>query len=292
MTVTKVLRNLITSGTFLHLPSVYDPLSARQVQQAGFEATYVGGYVSGAIKTISEPLLTLTEQVNIASEVAKSVSIPVLADAGAGFGEPLHAMRTVREFVKAGIAGIHIEDQLFPKRAHYHKYQVHAIPEQDFTTKIEFSCKARDEVDPNFLIIARTDTCREMGLKEASQRINAAGEVGADMGLIFPRTNEETEEAPKVCNIPLVYVQSRGNRDGRPLFSRQQLEAFGYAMCIDAQVVIAASFVAQRDMLKELRETGDYKALTPQQMVIARQEIEDIIDLNTHYEIEAATVET
>ena len=75
MTVTKVLRNLIASGTFLHLPSVYDPLSARQVQQAGFEATYVGGYVSGAIKTISEPLLTLTEQVNIASEVAKSVSI-------------------------------------------------------------------------------------------------------------------------------------------------------------------------------------------------------------------------
>ena len=291
MTVTKILRDLIASGTFLHLPSVYDPLSARQVQQAGFEATYVGGYVSGAIKTISEPLLTLTEQVNIASEVAKSVSIPVLADAGAGFGEPLHAMRTVREFVSAGIAGIHIEDQLFPKRAHYHKYQVHAISKQDFTTKIEFSCKARDEVDPNFLIIARTDTCREMGLKEASQRINAAGEVGADMGLIFPRTNEETEEAPKVCNIPLVYVQSRGNRDGRPLFSRQELEAYGYAMCIDAQVVIAASFVAQRDMLKELRETGDYKALNAKQMVTARQEIEDIIDLNNHYEIEAATVE-
>ena len=132
MTVTKILRDLIASGTFLHLPSVYDPLSARQVQQAGFEATYVGGYVSGAIKTISEPLLTLTEQVNIASEVAKSVSIPVLADAGAGFGEPLHAMRTVREFVSAGIAGIHIEDQLFPKRAHYHKYQVHAIPETGF----------------------------------------------------------------------------------------------------------------------------------------------------------------
>ena len=292
MTVTKILRDLIASGTFLHLPSVYDPLSARQVQQAGFEATYVGGYVSGAIKAISEPLLTLTEQVNIASEVAKSVSIPVLADAGAGFGEPLHAMRTVREFVSAGIAGIHIEDQLFPKRAHYHKYQVHAIPKQDFTTKIEFSCKARDEVDPNFLIIARTDTCREMGLKEASQRINAAGEVGADMGLIFPRTNEETEEAPKVCNIPLVYVQSRGNRDGRPLFSRQELEAYGYAMCIDAQVVIAASFVAQRDMLKELRETGDYKALNAKQMVTARQQIEDIIDLNNHYEIEAATVES
>ena len=91
---TETLRNLINSGTFLHLPSVYDPLSARQVEQTGFEATYVGGYVSGASKAISEPLLTLTEQVNIASEVANSVSIPVLADAGAGFGEPLHSMRT------------------------------------------------------------------------------------------------------------------------------------------------------------------------------------------------------
>ena len=124
---TETLRNLISSGTFLHLPSVYDPLSARQVEQAGFEATYVGGYVSGASKAISEPLLTLTEQVNIASEVSNSVSIPVLADAGAGFGEPLHSMRTVKEFIRAGIAGIHIEDQFFPKRAHYHKYQVHAI---------------------------------------------------------------------------------------------------------------------------------------------------------------------
>ena len=103
MTVTKVLRNLIASGTFLHLPSVYDPLSARQVQQAGFEATYVGGYVSGAIKTISEPLLTLTEQVNIASEVAKSVSIPVLADAGAGFGEPLMQCEQLENLLKLGL---------------------------------------------------------------------------------------------------------------------------------------------------------------------------------------------
>lgn len=289
---TETLRNLISSGTFLHLPSVYDPLSARQVEQAGFEATYVGGYVSGASKAISEPLLTLTEQVNIASEVANSVSIPVLADAGAGFGEPLHSMRTVREFIRAGIAGIHIEDQFFPKRAHYHKYQVHAISTADFVTKIDYSCRARDETDPNFLIIARSDTCREMGLKEASHRINSAAEAGADLGLIFPRTAQETKEAPKVCNIPLVYVQSRGNRDGRPLFSRQELQELGYAMCIDAQVVIAAAFVAQRDMLRELRQTGDYKTITAQQMVDVRQEIEDIIDLDNYYEIEAATVES
>jgi 2-methylisocitrate lyase-like PEP mutase family enzyme len=288
---TTILRNLIKSGIFLHLPSVYDPLGGKQVQQAGFEATYVGGYVSGASKTISEPLLTLTEQVTIASEVASAVSIPVLADAGAGFGEPLHSMRTVREFIKAGIAGIHIEDQLFPKRAHYHKYQVHAIPTEEFVTKIKFSCQARDEIDPGFLIIARSDTCREMGLKEASERINKAAAVGADMGLLFPRTKQEAQDAPKACNIPLVYVQSRGNRDGRPLFSRNELEDFGYAMCIDAQVVIVAAFVAQRNMLRELRETGDCTSLTPKEMVTARQEIEDVIGLNEHYEIESETVE-
>jgi 2-methylisocitrate lyase-like PEP mutase family enzyme len=291
MLKTTILRSLIKSGTFLHLPSVYDPLGGKQVQQAGFEATYVGGYVSGASKTISEPLLTLTEQVTIASEVASAVSIPVLADAGAGFGEPLHSMRTVREFIKAGIAGIHIEDQLFPKRAHYHKYQVHAIPTEEFVTKIKFSCQARDEIDPDFLIIARSDTCREMGLKEASERINKAAAVGADMGLLFPRTKQEAQDAPKACNIPLVYVQSRGNRDGRPLFSRNELEDFGYAMCIDAQVVIVAAFVAQRNMLRELRETGDCTSLTPKEMVTARQEIEDVIGLNEHYEIESETVE-
>ena len=115
------LRDLIKTRTFLHLPSVYDPIGARLVEQSGFQATYVGGYVSGASKAITEPLLTLTEQVEIASEVASSVTIPVLADAGAGFGEPLHTSRTVKKFITSGLAGIHIEDQLFPKRAHYHK---------------------------------------------------------------------------------------------------------------------------------------------------------------------------
>jgi len=165
MSPTAALRALIKSGTFLHLPSVYDPITARLVQQAGFEATYVGGYVSGGTKTTSEPLLTMTEQVAIAGEAAAAVTIPVLADAGAGFGEPLHTMRTVREFARAGIAGVHIEDQLFPKRAHYHKYQVHAISPEEFATKIRYACRARDEVDADFLIIARSDTCRELGLR-------------------------------------------------------------------------------------------------------------------------------
>jgi 2-methylisocitrate lyase-like PEP mutase family enzyme len=288
---TGALRALLASRTFLHMPSVYDPIGARLVQQTGFEAAYVGGYVSGGSSAISEPLMTMTEQVAIAEAAAASVTIPVIADAGAGFGEPLHTMRTVREFARAGIAGIHIEDQLFPKRAHYHKYQVHAVPTEEFVAKIRYACRERDRIDRDFLIIARTDTCRELGLDEAADRINRAADAGADMGLLFPRTQAEAEQAPRACRVPLVYVISRGNRDGRPIFTRQQLEQMGYAACIDAQVVLGAAFIAMQRALRELRDTGAVASITGEEFVRARQAIEDIIGLDEHYAIEEETVE-
>jgi 2-methylisocitrate lyase-like PEP mutase family enzyme len=287
----ETLRKLLAAKTFLHLPSVYDPLTARLVQQAGFEAAYVGGYVSGASSAKTEPLLTMTEQVDIASRAARSVEIPVLCDAGAGFGEPLHTMRTVREFIIGGIAGVHIEDQLFPKRAHYHKYQVHAIPTDEFVQKIRYACKARDEMDKNFVVIARTDVCREFGLDAAAERLNRCVDTGADMGLLFPRNPDEAERAPKVCELPLVYVMSRGNRDGRPIFSIQDLKDMGYAACIDAQVVLGASFWAIKNMLAELRATGQYTGLTNDEFITCRKAIEDIVGLEEYYEIEEATVE-
>lgn len=122
---TSKLRKLLAAKTMLHLPAVYDELGARLVEHAGFEAVYNGGYVAGGSRAVSEPLLTVTEQITQAAGTAAAVSIPMVVDAGAGFGEPLHTMRTVREFIRAGIAGVHIEHQLFPKRAHYHTYQVH-----------------------------------------------------------------------------------------------------------------------------------------------------------------------
>ena len=200
-------------------------------------------------------------------------------------------MRTVREFCRAGIAGVHIEDQLFPKRAHYHKYQVHAIEPNAFTTKIDYACRAREATDKDFLIIARTDTCREFGLEEAAKRINSAADVGADMGLLFPRSVEETARAPEICQLPLIYVQSRGNRDGRPLFSRDQLRNMGYAMCIDAQIVLAVAFSAQKDMLQELRKTGDFSTLSELNLIEIRKQIEDLIGLDDYYSIERDTVE-
>ena len=96
-----------------------------------------GGFVTGGSRCTSEPLLTMDEQVRTAGDIAKAVNVPVVADGGAGFGEPLHTMRSVKEFIRAGVAGIHIEDQLYPKRAHYHKYVAHAIPKEEFIDKIK-----------------------------------------------------------------------------------------------------------------------------------------------------------
>lgn len=286
------LRELLRAGTFLHMPSVYDVIGGRLVQSLGFEAAYVGGYVTGGSTAVTEPLLTMTEQVRLAGDVAQGIGVPLIADAGAGFGEPLHTMRTVREFIRNGVAGIHIEDQLYPKRAHYHKYVVHGIPVEEFVEKIRYACRQRDQSDPDFVIIARTDTCRALGLDEAVMRINAAAEVGADLGLLFPRTPEEAEQAPRRCKLPLVYVQSRGNRDGRPIIPRQDLERMGYVGCIEAQVVLCTAFHFLKQALTELRQTGNYTGMTDAEYWQSRQQVEDIIDLDQYYAIEAETVET
>ena len=288
---TRRLRDLLDSGQFLYMPSSATPLEGRLAEAMGVPVVYTGGYVTGASRMITEPLLTMDEQVRVAGEVARAVQVPLIADAGAGFGEPLHTMRTVREFAAAGVAGIHIEDQLYPKRAHYHAYQVHAIPLADFVAKIRYACRQRDETDPDFVIIARSDTCREFGLDEAISRINAAAETGADLGLVFPRSREEAAAAPRLAAVPLIWVQSRGNRDGRPILPLGDLEAMGYCGCIDAQILLGAALHAMKQALAELLETGNYTGIDDAEFTALRKEIEDLIGLDAYYRVEAETVE-
>lgn len=288
---TTKLRALVKAGKFLDLPSAYDPITARLVQSLGFKSVYSGGFVTGGSTTISEPMLTMNEQITVASNMANAVDIPVIMDAGAGWGEPLHTMRTVRECIRAGIAGVHIEDQLFPKRAHYHTYVAHNIPINEYRDKIKLACEQRDKSDRDFVIIARSDACREQGFREAVKRVNLAADQGADMGLIFPRTPAETLRTPKACKIPMVYVQSRGNRDGRPLYSYKQLADMGYAGCIDAILAIGVQFHFMRKALTEIKKTGDYTGMTQAEFVSARKQVEDLIGLEDYYRIERETVE-
>lgn len=285
------LRALLAKNNFLYLPAAYDPLGGRMAEALGFDAAYVGGYVTGGSRAVTEPLLTLTEQVSTGESVARSIGIPTVCDAGAGFGEPLHVTRTVREFINAGVAGVHIEDQLYPKRAHYHKYVAHAVPAKEFVDKIRWACRERDKRDKDFVIIARTDTCRFEGLDEAVKRLNMAADEGADYGMLFPRNHEEAVQAPKDSKLKLAYVLSRGNRDGRPLYTARQLEDMGYAMCIDAQLYLLVSFHYARKAMEEMKATGAYTGMTEEDNRTARQAIEDMIGLEEFYAIEEDTVE-
>jgi 2-methylisocitrate lyase-like PEP mutase family enzyme len=285
------LRRLLDEEAFIHVPVAYDALGGRLIESTGFKAAYVGGFVTGGSRATSEPLLTLDEQVKVAGDVARCVAIPVLADAGAGFGEPLHAMRTVRDFIHAGVAGVHIEDQLFPKRAHYHKYVAHVIPRKEFADKIRWACRARDQSDKDFVIIARSDSCRFEGLDEAIGRINLAADNGADMGMIFPRDLQELEQAPKLSKLPLVYVVSRGNRDNRPVATARQLADMGYKLALDALLYLLVSFHYNKKALAELKATGDFTGLSQQECVAARHDIETLIGLDSYYAIEEETVE-
>src|SRR5215469_18285862 len=172
MAKTQTLRRLLREDAFIYMPVAYDALGGRLVQDTGFTAVYNGGFVTGGSRCTSEPLLTMDEQVRVAGDVAAAVAVPLVADGGAGFGEPLHTMRSVREFIRASVAGIHIEDQLYPKRAHYHKYVAHVVPRDEFVAKIDYACRQRAASDPDFVVIARSDSCRFEGLQEAVDRIN------------------------------------------------------------------------------------------------------------------------
>jgi 2-methylisocitrate lyase-like PEP mutase family enzyme len=288
---TSKLRALVRAGKFLELPSAYDPITARLAEQVGFKTVYSGGFVTGGSTCISEPMLTMTEQIRIAADMANAVSIPVIMDAGAGWGEPLHTMRTVRECIRAGIAGIHIEDQLFPKRAHYHTYVTHNIPLNEYRDKLRLACEQRDKSDKDFVIVARSDAARIQGFKEAIKRVNVAADQGADMGLIFPTTHAEAVRTPKLAKVPMIYVQSRGNRDKRPLYSYSQLKDMGYAGSIDAIFAVGIHFHFMKKALQELKRSGDYTGMTEEEWVVARKQVEDIIGLEDYYKIEQATVE-
>src|SRR6266542_2827176 len=183
-------RTLVARPGLIVAPACFDPLTARIAAGVGFECIALGGYALGAASAISEPLLTMTEVVDAARRITSVVEVPLIVDAATGFGDPLHVMRTVRELEHAGVAAIHIEDQVFPKRAHYHRdYREHTISAEEMADKVRFACQARQ--DPDFVIIARTDSMRTDGYDEGVRRARLYAEAGADLVMLFPNAAEE-----------------------------------------------------------------------------------------------------
>ena len=280
------LKNRLTSGQTIVAPGAYDPISARLVHSLGFDTIYTGGYISGAHLAVTEPLMTMTEQVDVAARVVKSVPLPVICDADAGYGEPVHAMHCVRTFEAAGIAGIHIEDQFYPKRASYHAGLEHIIPMEDFLEKMKYALQARS--DPDFLIIGRTDafTAVEGDMDEAIRRGNALRDLGVDV--VMPRgvTKKEDLDAFRkgVPNVPLLVIA--GSED----ISVQEYTGLGYQVIIYATTPIIAAVDGFRRVYQSLKDTG-HIGINAQQVRTMRNEVEALISLPEYQQVEALTTE-
>jgi len=280
------LRDRLQRGETIVAPGAYDPLSARVVQALGFAAVYTGGYMTGAHTSITEPLLTLTEQVEVAQKVARAVDLPVLTDAGAGYGDPLHVMRCVREFEAAGIAGIHIEDQVYPKRASYHRGLEHIVPMPEFVERMTYALKARR--DPDFLIIGRTDafSAVEGSRAELIQRGLTLKELGVDA--VMPRGVRAREDLAffrkEVPGVSLMVIA------GADDISVQEYAELGYQIIIYATTPAIVAANALMETYQHLKDTGLLN-INAQRVAELRRRVEELISLPEYYEVEAATTE-
>jgi methylisocitrate lyase len=197
-------------------------------------------------------------------------------------------MRTVREIERAGAAALHIEDQIYPKRVHYHKGVEHVVSREEMVAKIKAAVDARN--DPNFVIMGRTDAMRTDGYEEGVIRANLMFEAGADMVMIFPNTLDEAKRAPKDIKGPLAYTNSEGNRLRRPLFSVQEFEEIGYKLSTYPTALLCPVTQAIKQVVTNLVKTGT-TGHDPEQMIVWRKEVEDLIGLEELYKIESDTVE-
>jgi len=286
--MTTVLREMLNSDKMMICPCVYDALSAKIAERVGFDMVGVGGNALGAALGISEPLLCLEDLVRVCRYITSFINIPLKVDAGAGFGEPLHVMRTIKELEMAGVAAAHIEDQIYPKRAHYHKGVEHIISAEKMVEKLKAATEARQDKD--FIIIGRTDSMRTDGFPEGVRRANLYLESGADMVYVFPNNEREARQAPREINGPLTCLVSDGNRMGRPHFSIKELQDMGYKMVAYPSSCIQVAVKAVREMLKTLKETGR-TGLDQTEFIGIRKYIEDSIGLEEMYRVEKETVE-
>jgi methylisocitrate lyase len=212
----------------LVLPGAYDALSAKIVEQAGFKAVTLGGYPASA-SLLAKPdvsLLTLTEMVNQARYIAESVDIPLFVDGDTGHGNVTNVARTVRQFENAGVAGLFIEDQVFPKRCgHMEGKQV--IPTEEMITKIKAAVDAR--MDDDLMLMARTDSLAVYGIDEAIERGNRFAEAGAD--IIFIEAPPSVEDMRRVCREVKAPMSANMVEGGKtPILTAKELQDIGYSI--------------------------------------------------------------
>src|SRR5581483_4597084 len=182
------LRAMLEGTSLVEAPVVFNPLSAKLAEAAGFPAIYLGGGGLGYVQCVTEANLTLTEMVRIGIDIRTVCPLPLILDGACGWGDPMHLRRTIAMVEAAGFAAIEIEDQLLPKRAHHHVGVEHMISADLMCAKIREAVRARR--NPDFLIIGRTNALRSSTMDEALRRAEAYRAAGADMLLVIASTVE------------------------------------------------------------------------------------------------------
>ena len=256
MKKTTRLRERLKTGQTLFVPGCYNALSARILDKVGFDAIYMTGYGT-SLSLLGMPdcgLATMTEMHLNARYIVNAADAPVIADSDNGYGNAINVIRTVREYIQTGVAAIHIEDQIIPKRCGHVAGRM-VIPMEEACGKYRAADYARKELDPDFLLIARTDARGAHGgtLDDAIARANAYLDAGADMA--FVEGPVDVAEVKRICaevKGPILYNQTGIS----PRFSQSELQELGIAVTIAPGALLRQTMQACYDLAMAMREDG------------------------------------
>ncbi|GHD62355.1 methylisocitrate lyase [Streptomyces goshikiensis] len=263
----RALRERLASGRLLRMPGAISPYSARLIQEAGFEAVYLSGAVLAADLALPDIGLTTSAEVAArAQQVTRVTDLPVLVDADTGFGEPMNAARTLQLMEDAGLAGLHLEDQVNPKRCG-HLDGKGVVPREEMVRRLRAAACARR--DPDFLLMARTDARAVEGLAAAIDRAKAYVDAGAEA--IFPEAlagEAEFEAFRRAVDVPLLANMTEFGK-GRLLDART-LEDLGYNIALYPVTLFRLAMGAIEDGLRTLAAEGTQESLVPRMQTRSR----------------------
>ncbi|MBM3262472.1 MAG: oxaloacetate decarboxylase [candidate division Zixibacteria bacterium] len=277
MPTTRVHR-ILQSGAVV-FPGVYDTLSARIAEQAGFRMAFISGYAVSAT-AIGEPdfgLLSGTEMIDRARSICASVSIPIIVDADTGYGNPLNVHRTVTQLIAAGAAGCFLEDQVWPKRCG-HMRNKRVIERESYIQKIRAAVDARGDRD--FFIVARTDAEAVIGMDEAIARVVGAREAGADASFVeAPGSREQLAEVGRRSPRPNVANMIEGGKT--PVLPQEEMEKLGFDLILYPLTGLYAAAEALSILYRTLKEKGT--SLSEADRLMAFSRFNELIGLEKKY---------
>ncbi|MGW8485917.1 methylisocitrate lyase [Streptomyces sp. NPDC055886] len=263
----RAFREQLASGRLLRMPGAVNPYSARLIQEAGFEAVYLSGSVLAAELALPDIGLTSsTEIAERAQQIARVTDLPALIDADTGFGEPMNAARTVQLMEDAGLAGLHLEDQVNPKRCGHLDGKT-LVGREEMVRKVRAAVDARR--DPDFLLMARTDARGPEGLAAAIDRAKAYVDAGADA--VFPEAladEGEFEAFRAAVDVPLLANMTEFGKG--PLLEAATLESLGYNIVLYPVTLFRLAMGAVEDGLRTLAADGSQQALLPRMQTRSR----------------------